>query len=108
VAGRTDAGPFAPFASRPFAVLWAATTLSQTGTWMNDVGAGWLMTTVEPNPVMVALVQAATTLPVFLFALPAGALADVVDRRRLLLAVNAAMALTAVALAMVRRRRSGG
>jgi predicted MFS family arabinose efflux permease len=101
VADRTDAGAFAPFASRPFAVLWAATTLSQTGTWMNDVGAGWLMTTLEPSPVMVALVQAATTLPVFLFALPAGALADVVDRRRLLLAVNAAMALTAVALAMV-------
>lgn len=82
-------------------MLWSATVLSQTGTWMNDVGAGWLMTTLAPSPVMVALVQAATTLPVFLFALQAGALADVVDRRRLLLAVNAAMALTAAALAAV-------
>jgi MFS family permease len=101
VAELRDAGALAPFASRPFAVLWAATVLSQTGTWMNDVGAGWLMTTLAPSPAMVALVQAATTLPVFLFALPAGALADVVDRRRLLLAVNAAMAATAAALAAV-------
>lgn len=101
MADRTDAGALAPFASRPFAVLWVATVLSQTGTWMNDVGAGWMMTTLAPSPLMVALVQAATTLPVFLFALPAGALADVVDRRRLLLAVNAAMALVAVALTAV-------
>ncbi len=92
---------FAPLAHRPFAVLWVATVLSQTGTWMNDVGAGWLMTTLAPSPFMVALVQAATTLPVFLFALPAGALADIVDRRRLLLAVNTAMALVAAALALV-------
>jgi MFS family permease len=92
---------FAPFASRPFAVLWGATVLSQTGTWMNDVGAGWLMTTLAPSPAMVALVQAATTLPVFLFALPAGALADVIDRRRLLLVVNALMALTTTALAVI-------
>ena len=91
---------FAPFSSRSFAVLWAATVLSQTGTWMNDVGAGWLMTTLAPSPTMVALVQAATTLPVFLFALPAGALADIVDRRRLLLVVNGMMALTAAALAV--------
>ncbi|SEA99943.1 MFS transporter [Rubrimonas cliftonensis] len=95
------ASAFAPFASRPFAMLWGATVLSQTGTWMNDVGAGWLMTTLAPSPAMVALVQAATTLPVFLFALPAGALADVVDRRRLLLVVNALMALTATALAAI-------
>lgn len=93
--------PLAPFSQSAFAMLWAATVVSQIGTWMNDVGAGWLMTTLAPSPVMVALVQAATTLPVFLFALPAGALADVVDRRRLLLAVNAAMAVTAAAMAAV-------
>lgn len=95
------AGPLAPFAQAAFAMLWAATVASQIGTWMNDVGAGWLMTTLAPSPVMVALVQAATTLPVFLFALPAGALADVVDRRRLLLTVNVAMAATAAAMAAV-------
>ena len=52
---------------------------------MHDVAAGWLMTSLAPSPVMVSLVQAAVTLPMFLLALPAGALADVVDRRRVLL-----------------------
>jgi len=50
--------------------------------WMNDVAAAWLMTTLTPSPVMVALVQTASTLPVFLLGLPSGALADIVDRRR--------------------------
>jgi len=50
---------------------------------MQNVGAAWLMTSLTPSPVVVALVQAATTLPVFLVGLPAGALADIVDRRRL-------------------------
>jgi MFS family permease len=88
----------APLGHRAFAILWAATVVSNVGTWMNDVGAGWLMTELAPSPLTVALVQAATTLPVFLLALPAGALADIVDRRRLLIAVNLAMALTAAAM----------
>lgn len=67
---------------------------------MHDVGAGWLMTTLDPDPVTVSLVQAATTLPVFLFALPAGALADIFDRRTLLLAVNVLMMLAAGGLAV--------
>ena len=53
-----------------------------------DAAAGWLMTTLDPTPSMVALVQAATTLPVFLLAVPAGALADRADRRRLLMLVQ--------------------
>ena len=61
----------APLTKPAFASLWLATVLSNVGTWMNDVGAGWLMTTLSPSPFMVALVQAATTLPIFLFALPA-------------------------------------
>ena len=52
---------------------------------MHDVGAGWLMTSLAPTPLMVALVQAATTLPMVFLALPAGALADIVDRRRYLI-----------------------
>ena len=52
---------------------------------MQNVGAAWLMTLLTPSPMVVALVQAATSLPIFLVALPAGALADIVDRRRLLL-----------------------
>jgi len=94
-------GPWAPLARPAFAVLWAATVLSNIGTWMNDVGAGWLMTELSPSPFVVAAVQAATTLPVFLFALPVGALADVVDRRRLLIACNAFAAVTAAVLAIL-------
>lgn len=68
---------------------------------MNDVGAGWLMASLDPSPVAVSLVQAATTLPVFLFALLAGALADMFDRRKLLLLVNIVMAATASAFALL-------
>jgi len=68
---------------------------------MNDVGAGWLMTSLAPSPVMVSLVQAATTLPIFLFALPAGALADIIDRRRILLVIAAAMMMTAASMGLV-------
>lgn len=93
--------PFAPFRIRIFALLWVATLVSNVGTWMHDVGAGWLMTTLDPAPLTVALVQAATTLPVFLFALPAGAIADIFDRRVLLIGVNAAMMLLTAALAFL-------
>lgn len=81
---------WAPFRRRVFATLWLATVVSNVGTWMNDVGNGWLMTTLTPSPVTVALVQAATTVPILLFALLAGALADIVDKRRLLIVLNVA------------------
>src|SRR3990167_5379684 len=74
-----------PLASPMFRALWIATIVSNIGTWMHDVGAGWLMTSLSPDPLMVALVQAATTFPMFALALPAWALADIVDRRRLLI-----------------------
>lgn len=83
---------WSPFRHRAFALLWAATLISSMGTWMHDVGAGWLMTTLDPSPAIVTLVQAATTAPIFLFALFAGALADRVDRRRFLLLVNLVLA----------------
>ncbi|MBK0400980.1 MFS transporter [Limibaculum sp. M0105] len=95
---RPSPSALAPLRHRAFAILWVATVASNVGTWMNDVGAGWLMTELAPSPATVALVQAATTLPVFLFALPAGALADITDRRRLLIRVNLGMALTAAAM----------
>lgn len=84
-------GAFAPFRHQAFALLWTATLISNTGTWMHDVGAGWLMTTLNPSPAVVTLVQAATTLPVFLFALFAGALADRLDKRRMLIVINIAL-----------------
>jgi MFS family permease len=83
----TDHSPsaFAPFAQRSFAVLWVATLISNIGTWMFNVTSGWLMAELSPSALMVALVQVATALPIFLFALPAGALGDIFDRRRILL-----------------------
>lgn len=99
----TEASPAAsnPLARPTFRALWIATIASLTGTWMQDVGAGWLMATLAPSPVMVSLVQASATLPMFLLALPSGALADVVDRRRLLIFTQAWMLLAAAGLAAV-------
>ena len=56
--------------------------VSNIGTWMQNVGAAWLMTELVPSALLVALVQTATNLPVFLLALPAGAAGDLFDRRR--------------------------
>lgn len=87
VARLSDNSPsaFAPFSERAFAVLWGATLISNIGTWMFNVTSGWLMAELSPSALMVALVQVATALPIFLFALPAGALGDIFDRRRILL-----------------------
>lgn len=91
----------APFRHKVFAILWVAIVISNTGTWMHDVAAGWLMATMTPSPVLVAAIQAATTLPIFIFALPAGALADIIDRRRLLIVVKSALTIVAIALGLV-------
>lgn len=88
-------GALAPFRHRAFTLLWVATVVSNVGTWMSEVGSGWLMTTLDPTPTAVSMVQAAHTLPVFLFALIAGAVADMVDRRWLLIIVNLAMGVVA-------------
>ncbi|MDJ0927473.1 MAG: MFS transporter [Gammaproteobacteria bacterium] len=75
----------APLRRPVFRALWLALIISGLGSWMHDVGAGWLMATLAPEPVMVSMVQAATLLPVFFLTLPAGALADIVNRRRFLI-----------------------
>ncbi len=59
--------------------------MANIGTWMYNAGSGWLMTSLNADPLIISLVQVATTLPMFLFAMPAGALADMVDRRRFLI-----------------------
>ena len=82
-----------------FRALWLAAVASNVGTWMHNVGGEWLMTTLAPTPLLVALMQTAETAPTFLLALPAGALADIVDRRRLLLFSQTWMLVAAVALA---------
>ncbi len=90
-----------PLREPVFRALWIASLTSNIGTWMQNVGAAWLMTSLTPSPVVVALVQAATSLPVFLVGLPAGALADIVDRRRLLIVSQGWMLLSAAALGLL-------
>lgn len=85
-------GPFAPLKRPVFAVIWIATVLGNTGTFMRDVASSWLVTDLSASPAAVALVQAAATLPVFLLALPAGVLSDILDRRRFLIAVQVLLA----------------
>ncbi len=80
--GHREKSAWNPLQHHVFRALWIASVASNIGTWMHDVGAAWLMTSLTPSPIMVALVEAATTLPMFLLALPSGALADIIDRRR--------------------------
>jgi predicted MFS family arabinose efflux permease len=84
-----------------FRSLWIAAVVSYTGTWMQNVGAGWLMTSLTMSPLMVGLVQAASSIAVFLVVLPAGAIADVVDRRKLLLLTQLWMVLAAAGLGIL-------
>jgi predicted MFS family arabinose efflux permease len=84
-----------------FRSLWIAAVVSYSGTWMQNVGAGWLMTQLSDSPLMVSLVQAASAIPVFVAVLPAGALADMVDRRRLLLFTQSWMIVAALALGVL-------
>jgi len=92
---------FAPFRTVVFRNLWLATFAANIGMWMNAVTAAWVMTSLTTSPVMVALVQTASTLPVFLLGLPSGALADIIDRRRYFAATQLWVALTALLLAML-------
>ncbi len=90
---------FGAFHHRTFTVLWTATVVSNIGGWMYSAASAWLMTTLEPSPLAVSLVQVATSLPTFLFALLAGALADIVDKRRLLIVVESFILVSSTALA---------
>ncbi len=92
---------WAPLGEPLFRSLWIAAVVSYTGTWMQNVGAGWLMTQLSDSPLMVSLVQAASAIPVFVAVLPAGALADMVDRRRLLLFTQSWMIVAAAALGVL-------
>jgi MFS family permease len=81
--------PFvAPFRHPAFAVIWTATLVSNIGGWMYSAASGWLMTSLNPDPLFVALVAAMSSLPICLFAIPAGALADIFDKRKFLIVVE--------------------
>lgn len=88
---------FAPLVHKPFRLFWTAQLAASLGTWMQNTAAGWLMTDLDASPTMVAMVQTAALAPVFLLAPIAGALADMVDNRRLLIG-NSAFLLGAAAL----------
>jgi MFS family permease len=100
-ATRRPLSPWAPLGEPLFRSLWIASVISYVGTWMQNVGAGWEMTQMTTDPLMIGLVQAAASLPVFLVILPAGALADMVDRRRFLLLTQGWMVLASATLGIM-------
>ena len=91
-------GPWSPLRVRLFRSLCIAGLVSNIGTFMHTVAAGWTVTDLTRSPTLVSLVQTAWTVPGFLLALLAGALADVLDRRRLIIATQFASMLVAAAL----------
>jgi len=94
-------GSFAPLARPVFAVLWAATVLGNTGSFMRDVASAWLVTDLSASPTAVAMIQVAGTLPIFLLAIPAGVLSDILDRRKFLILVQVMLAAVSLALLML-------
>ena len=97
----SPASMWTPFRYRAYAVIWTATLVSNIGGWMYSSGSAWLMTSLDPGPLMVSLVQVAASLPMFLFAIPAGALADIVDRRHFLIAAESYISVVSTLLALM-------
>ena len=88
----------APLSVPIFRAVWIASLASNFGSLIQSVGASWLMTSLAPSPQMIALVQASTTLPLMLLSLPAGAIADNLDRRRVMLSAQILMLVVSAAL----------
>src|SRR5438876_11815575 len=95
-----SAGLWRPLRSSTFRNLIIADVISDVGTFMQSVGAAWLMVSLGAGPMYVALTQTASTLPFFVLALPAGSIGDIVDRRKLILYTEAWMVAVATALAV--------
>jgi MFS family permease len=87
-----------PFTFALFRAIWIASVVSNIGTWMQNVAGVWLVTTLTTSALLVALMQTATSLPAFLLSMPAGAIGDLIDRRRLLLFTQGFMAVVALGL----------
>ncbi|TDN38476.1 MFS transporter [Hymenobacter sp. UV11] len=87
-----------PFIYPLFRAIWIASLVSNVGTWMQNVAGVWLVTTLTTSALLVALMQTATSLPAFLLSMPAGAIGDLIDRRKLLLFTQGFMAVVALAL----------
>jgi MFS family permease/quinol monooxygenase YgiN len=91
----------APLRAPVFRMLWLTWLTANTTMWMNDVAAAWLMTSIAPSPLWVALVQSASTLPVFMLGIPSGALADILDRKRYFMVTQFWVAAVAIVLCAV-------
>ena len=92
------ASGFAPLRQKVFAVLWAATIIGNIGSFIRDVASAWLVADLSNAPAAVALVQAAATMPIFLLAIPAGVLSDILDRRKFLIAVQVLLGCVSLSL----------
>ena len=95
------ASGWSPLTSSLYRTLWIASLFLYIGAAMYDVGASWLMTSLAPNPLFVSLITTATTLPIFLFAIPSGALSDIFDRRNILIITCAYMLIISMILGML-------
>ena len=93
-----SSGPWQPLRNRTFRNLLASNLISDIGTFMQSVGAAWLMTSLTRNPLYIALIQTASALPFFILALPAGSIGDIFDRRKLILGTETWMLVIAVVL----------
>ncbi|MCG7361216.1 MFS transporter [Roseomonas sp. ACRSG] len=100
-AAAASGSTFSPLRHPSFRLLWIASLASNTGIWVQNTGAGWLMTSLAPSPIMVSLVQTASMLPIFLLALPAGAIADILDRRRHLIMAQSWMCIMGALLCVL-------
>src|SRR6476620_1620631 len=94
------ASSWAPLGDATFRMLWLVWLTANVTMWMNDVAAAWVMTTLTSSATLIALVQTASSLPVFLLGLPSGALADILDRRRYFIATQFWVAAVALVLCM--------
>ena len=96
-----QASTLAPFASRTFLKIWSASLVSNFGSLIQAVGASWMMTSLAGSADYVALVQASTSLPIMLLALPSGAFADIWDRRVIMLVAQGALLVISIALTIM-------
>src|SRR6202142_1214003 len=94
-------GPWHPLRIPFFRNLLIADLVSDIGTFMQSVGAAWLMTSLTSRPIYIALIQTASALPFFVLALPAGSIGDIFDRRKLILRTETWMLSVAIVLAAV-------
>lgn len=96
-----DDSPWAPLREPTFRMLWLVWLTANVCMWMNDVAAAWMMTSLTTSPALVALVQSASTLPVFFLGMPSGALADILDRRKYFIVTQFWVAAVGVLLCLV-------